>query len=520
MNRPNILIVDDVPGNIRFLAEILKDDYNILMATSGKKALEAVATLDVDLILLDIEMPDMDGYEVCATLQADGLTCNTPIIFVTARNSPEAEIKGLTSGAVDFISKPINPLVVKTRVKTHLEFCKSRIAAMEANLVKSQFLATMSHEIRTPMTTIIGMCDLLLETKLSSEQKQFLNSSRNAGESLLSLINDILDLSKIEAQQLILEEIAFDLPNLVLGTMDILSLMAKEKGLQLSHNLPAKLPKIIVGDPNRLRQILINLISNAIKFTNTGRIFLEIELLTNDNFLFSISDTGIGISNDHIETIFQPFRQADLSTTRKYGGTGLGLTICQQLIKKWGGTIWVESKKNQGSIFRFTMPFKKTDVFHDVFHKLTAKIALPIADKVSDNRFSSNNISILLADDVEENIMVIEAFLGKSVGMITTVNNGAKAFASFKEEEFDLIIMDVQMPVMDGFVATQNIRDWEKENGLQPTPIIALTAHAMKDIDNQAREVGCNTCLSKPIRKTTLLNTLEEILGYKLGFNN
>jgi CheY-like chemotaxis protein len=298
--------------------------------------------------------------------------------------------------------------------------------------------------------------------------------------------------------------------------MDILGLMAKEKGLQLSHNLPSKLPQIIVGDPNRLRQILINLISNAIKFTDAGRVLIEIELQTNDNFLFSISDTGIGISQDQIESIFQPFRQADLSTTRKYGGTGLGLTICQQLIKKWGGIIWVDSKENQGSIFRFTMPF----ITANVSHKTTDKIALPIGNKITDSKPFSNNISVLLVDDVEENTMVIKAFLEKSVDIITTANNGEKAFTSFKEEEFDLVLMDVQMPVMDGFVATKNIRDWEKENGLQPTPIIALTAHAMKDIDIQARAVGCNICLSKPIRKKTLLSTLEKILGYNVGVSS
>jgi signal transduction histidine kinase len=516
MNRSKILIVDDVPGNVRVLAEILNDDYQVIMAASGIKALEAVATNDVELILLDIEMPDMDGFEVCKILQAKTSTRDIPIIFVTARNSPEDEIRGLTSGAVDFISKPLNPLVVKTRVKTHLEFNKSRIAAMEASRVKSQFLATMSHEIRTPMTTIIGMCDLLLETELTPEQKQFLNSSRNAGESLLSLINDILDLSKIEAQQLVLEDIAFDLPNLVSNTMDILSLMAKEKGLQLCQKLPANLPQTVVGDPNRLRQVLINLIQNAIKFTDTGKILIEIELQTNDHFLFSISDTGIGISHDQMQSIFQPFRQADFSTTRKYGGTGLGLTICQQLIKKWGGIIWVDSEKNKGSMFRFTMPFKKANISH----KLPNNNALPFGEKIAANKTFSSNTSILLADDVEENTMVIKAFLEKSVDIVTIVNNGEKAFTSFKEEEFDLVLMDVQMPVMDGFDATKNIRDWEKENGLQPTPIIALTAHAMKDVDTQARAAGCNICLSKPIRKKTLLKTLEKILGYKMEISS
>ncbi|MBF0383123.1 MAG: response regulator [Magnetococcales bacterium] len=513
MKKPKILIVDDVPANVRVLAEILKSDYQVIMAKSGKTALNAVASHDIDLILLDIEMPDMDGYEVCSTLQKSDSAHDIPIIFVTARNSPEDEVRGLTSGAVDFLSKPLNPLVVKTRVKTHLELCKSRIAAMEASQIKSQFLATMSHEIRTPMTTIIGMCDLLMETELTAEQKRFLSSSKNAGESLLSLINDILDLSKIEAQQLILEEIPFDLPNLVLGTLDILKLIAKEKGLQLNHNLPTGLPQYIVGDPNRLRQVLINLIQNGIKFTETGKVLIEVELQSNDHFLFSIIDTGIGISEKQQESIFQPFRQADFSTTRKYGGTGLGLTICQQLIKKWGGIIWVDSKENRGSVFRFTMPHTKAEVFN----KLTETIDTPTNSAITSNSPQPRSLSILLADDVEENTFVIKAFLEKHVEIITIANNGVEAVARFKEEEFDLILMDIQMPIMDGFTATQNIREWEKEKGLKPTPIIALTAHVMKDVDNRAKVVGCDACLSKPVRKKTLISTLEKILGNSMG---
>ncbi|MBF0359036.1 MAG: response regulator, partial [Magnetococcales bacterium] len=368
--------------------------------------------------------------------------------------------------------------------------------------------ATMSHEIRTPINAILGMAELLLDTQLSHEQRRFLDTSRNAGEALLSLINDILDLSKIEAGQMVLETAPFNLINLLETTSHIISVQAKDKSLQLSQHFDDNMPFQVIGDSQRIRQILLNLLGNAVKFTDQGRIKINASLDATGQYLFTVSDTGIGISSSKQEVIFEPFAQSDNTVTRKHGGTGLGLSICRQLVDAMGGRIWVESKLGYGSTFFVSVPLASCDPSID--HEI--QNINPVQLKPTKETITTKNLiyRILLAEDVEENQLVMQAYLKNSPYQIDITNNGAEAFDKFQSGSYDAVVMDVQMPVMDGITATEKMREWENEVGANRTPIIALTAHAMREDAQKTIESGCDLHLSKPIQKARLLEVLDQ----------
>ncbi|MEO5377039.1 MAG: ATP-binding protein [Magnetococcus sp. DMHC-6] len=385
----------------------------------------------------------------------------------------------------------------------------ARIRAEEANRTKSHFLAAMSHEIRTPMNAILGMGEVLKESGLNEEQSDYLKVLIHAGENLLALINDILDLSKVEAGQLMLEALSFDLQELAVGTWRILRNTALTKGLVFDCLVKPDCPRFVVGDPSRLRQILLNLLGNAIKFTEQGRVVLLLESGDQDYIKFSISDTGIGIKESQIEDIFEPFRQADGAVSRRYGGTGLGLSICKQLIHAMGGIIQVESAVGKGSVFRFTvrLPRSELSISDGVLKKVIRddhrEIKQPMAQSV---------MNILLVDDADDNRLLIHAYLKNTPYQITEAVNGQEGVRKFQSGTFDLVFMDMQMPVLDGFGATEQIRQWEKDQGRANTPIIALTADAMKEDVEKTMMVGCDLHLSKPIRKLHLLDVIRQFV--------
>ncbi|WP_341273907.1 PAS domain S-box protein [Clostridium saccharobutylicum] len=393
----------------------------------------------------------------------------------------------------------VRDITQRKMVESSLKLAKK--SAEIANKTKSEFLANMSHEIRTPINGIIGMVDLTLATELGNEQKENLMIVKSCANSLLRVINDILDFSKIEARKLVIENINFDIKSLIAETIKVHSPGAIAKDIELNYAFSSITPQYVIGDPSRLQQILNNLISNAIKFTDRGEVWVKVKQIKSKNdevyLKFSVEDTGIGISEDNIGMLFKSFSQLDGSITRKFGGTGLGLAISKQLSEMMGGKLWVESKKGLGSNFYFTLKFD-----------IGEKIKPQSKEKI---QFQPTNIhtlhNILLTEDDEVNQMVITRMLRERGYFVDIANNGLEALEMCKKKLYDVILMDIQMPVMDGIEATKIIKEINKS-----IPIIAITAYALKGDGKKFLSQGMDGYISKPINAEELYSTIEETL--------
>ncbi|MDB5492707.1 MAG: multi-sensor hybrid histidine kinase, partial [Phenylobacterium sp.] len=392
---------------------------------------------------------------------------------------------------------------VTERKRVEMELQQAKAAAESASRTKSDFLASMSHEIRTPMNAIMGIADLLAKTALTAEQDKFVQIFRRSGDNLLNLINDILDLSKVEASQLDLERTEFSLSDHLEKVMEMVAPKAQEKTLTLVCEIAPGVANNLVGDPTRLRQVLLNLLGNAIKFTQTGSVALRVEPDADGAvptaLRFTVTDTGIGIASDKLDRVFERFTQADSSTTRRFGGSGLGLTISRRLVELMGGRIWVESEVDQGSLFAFAVPFEVSGV-------ALRPVAAPVG---ADPDAPLPALRILMAEDSPDNCIIALAYLEDTPYLVDVAETGVIACKMFKEGHYDLVLMDRQMPAMDGLTATRTIRAWEKANGRAPTPIIALTASALKGDRESCLAAGCTAYLTKPIKQEVLLQAIR-----------
>jgi PAS domain S-box-containing protein len=378
----------------------------------------------------------------------------------------------------------------ETLQRQSVELAATRDRALEASRIKSEFLANVSHELRTPMNGIIGLTELVLVNPLSAEQLEYLEMIKSSADSLLGLLNDLLDFSRMEAGKLALVPVPFDLRKHLDDVVKPMRFRAGAKGLRFVHDVDAGVPENVIGDPDRLRQVLINLAGNAIKFTHEGSVRLRVRLVSAINrravLRFTVRDTGIGIPAESQTVIFQPFTQADGSTTRKYGGSGLGLSISTQLVEMMGGTITVESQPGEGSTFEFSAPFL-----------LPADEPEPARDKKAERPGppAMPSCDILLAEDNLVSQRLVTRMLEKQGHRVTVASNGREAVETAERRAFDLIFMDVQMPEMDGLQATAALR----RLGVR-TPVVALTARAMTGDRERCLDAGMNTYLSKPVR--------------------
>jgi two-component system, sensor histidine kinase len=507
-----VLLIDDNKITRTLLITVLeRADYKVAFGACAEEGMKLLRTLSPDIILLDVMMPGINGFSFCRRLKRNPRYQDIPVIFLTSLSQQTDIVKGFDAGGQDYIIKPFNQQELLARVRTHIHLHDTLLEnkrlsrlALDASLSKSEFLASMSHEIRTPLNSIIGMAEVLAETALSEEQHEYVRIFRSAGESLLEIINDILDLSKIEAGQTELEAIDFDLPTLLESVTTIVSLRADEQETTIYTHIDSEVPFYLNGDPTRLRQSLLNLVGNAVKFTEKGKVEITVSTKAqtgpDQELLFAIKDNGIGIPADKQQIIFESFTQADSLTTRKYGGTGLGLTICQKLLNIMQGHIWLTSHPGKGSTFFFTIPFSQATAPRPEINTNT-ELQPARCDLLQAAR-------ILLVDDNKDNCNLIRLYLQSTPFTLKTASNGQEAVKIFCANPYDLILMDIEMPIMDGYEATQKIRQWEHGQKRAPVPIVALTAHAFIRFKKKCLDAGCSDFLTKPVKKSKLIETI------------
>lgn len=666
----DILIVDDrLDGLITLEAVLARPGLNLVRAQSGHEALSLLDKYEFALILLDVQMPGLDGFQTANLIRQNSRYLLTPIIFVTAINKDDRYLyQGYEAGAVDYLFKPFDPQILKAKVSVFVELFNKekqleaqaeiireserrerylRLSELEveslkryraladaiphmiwkargdgsldyvnrgwvdytgisressegngwqraiheqdlsdllkewmlsmndgigfekecrilnvkkearwfwikvvcdanqsgqviswvatctdihdrkmaemklieaektatsANLAKTRFLANMSHEIRTPMNSILGFTELMMDPQQSAEERvSCIQTVQRNGRQLLKIIDEILDISKVETGKMVIEKVDVNISNLLSDVKNLLQLQAKDKGLEFKIKLDSPVPRLVKTDPTRLRQILVNLIGNGIKFTQKGWIRVNVEWQPGQEncpplLKFKISDSGAGIQREHREKLFQAFSQADSSTTRKYGGTGLGLALSKELAQALGGNVFLdESEPEKGSTFLVTIeahPPEDAGFVSQIEFEVNKKSKRQVKEESK-----LRDLTVLLVEDVVDNQALMTHFLHMAGAKVDVANNGAEGIEKALTGKYNVVLMDIQMPVLDGYEATKRLR----EKGFT-TPIVALTAHALKEERERILQSGCDDHLSKPVEFNTLIDHLDHLV--------
>lgn len=525
-------MVDDRQENIFSLKSLLEDlNVEIHSALSGSEALELMVNNDYALAIVDVQMPEMDGFELAELMRGAEKTRDVPLMFVTAAaKTPNFQFRGYELGAVDFLLKPIDTTILKCKVQVFIELAEKRMllkqkvrelelakkaaeaakeSAERANRLKSAFLANMSHEIRTPLGALMGFTELLKLSDNEQDRATYAEVIIRNGKALVQLIDEILDLSKVEAGHLETEMASVSAKDLTREIFHLLEPSASKKNLKLYLQMSSGVPDRIGTDPMRLRQILVNIIGNAIKFTVTGSITVDVSYDKNGvkpAVVFEVRDTGIGIPADKSQKLFLPFSQIDPSVSRRFGGTGLGLALSKKLSVLLGGDVeLVSSTPDVGSVFRVRIE----DRFSDLKLQLATDKEVPGPSRSLKRQENAilEGVRVLVVDDSPDNRFLVQMYLKKVGAKVDFAVDGQDGSQKALNGNFDMILMDIQMPICDGLQATKILRSQGYRR-----PIVALTANAMSEERGRCLEAGCNEYLSKPIDREKLISTIDRFV--------
>jgi signal transduction histidine kinase len=540
--RKKIIVVDDNPENLNVLKNTMKELYMVYPCPSAEAMFELLTHVMPELILLDVEMPEMNGYEAIKKLKNSSITKEIPVIFLTSMTDAQSELEGLSYGAVDYIRKPfVTPLLLQ-RIKTQLsileqqneirhlldlktEEVKMREAAEHeaesASQAKGDFLSHMSHEIRSPLNAVIGMINIANEEKTLEGVKVYLEKAENAAKHVLGVINDILDMSKIEANKLELSDSEFDFPKMMTNIVDVTGIKAQEKHIQIETDISKDIPVVVICDELRLAQVITNLMTNAIKFTpDNGKVKLNAQKLEEKEddvtIRIEVADSGIGISPEQQAKLFSAYNQADRTISKQFGGTGLGLAISKRIIELMQGKIWIESELGKGAKFIFTLKMKKgkpAAASADAAASASAEAPKPTVPSIKATDLHLQGYTILAAEDMDFNREVLSKYMEKTGVTIDYAENGKEAVEKFKVNyaKYCMILMDINMPEMDGDEATKVIRALDIPKAKE-IPIVAMTADVFKEDVEKCLSVGMNDHISKPIVPKIIYSKIKQHL--------
>jgi signal transduction histidine kinase len=544
--RKKIIVVDDNPESLNSIKDTLKDIYMVYPSPSALDMFELLEHVKPELIILDVKMPEMNGYEAIEKLKSSDKFKEIPVIFLTSQDDTQSEMKGLQLGAVDYIHKPfLTPLLLQ-RIKIQLSIVEhqweiidllevktqevklrqmAEQAAQDASHAKTNFLSRMSHEIRSPLNAVIGMINIANEEKDVASVKEYLKKAGTAARHVLSVINNILDMSKIEANKFELSDAEFDFGKTMANIVEVNGVSAQEKHQDIVLTINPNVPPFIICDELRLTQIINNLLSNAVKFSpENSKIQLSAEKLEEKNgrppqagrppqvgeitIKFEVADSGCGISPEQQKTLFTAYNQADSAAAKNFGGTGLGLFIAKRIVELMRGTIWVDSEPGKGAKFIFTIKAKQGTRKADKAASTGAAASIKASD------LHLQDYTILVAEDMDFNREVLSKYLEKTGVTIDFAFNGKIAIDKFKEnpDKYTLIFMDINMPEMNGDEAAKVIRALDIKRAKE-IPIIAMTADVFKEDIEKCLAAGMNDHIPKPVVPKVILGKLKQYIG-------